>query len=445
MNGLNPSQIEQFRAGLITKEELLKSIEESGLPEGMTIDEVESMLDRMEEGGFPLESQGMQPPKREQGEFDPSQIPSTEEKNLNPPVDDHSSEGNSQPTETSVEEETDDSVSTKGIKAANLVQIEGGTFTIDTNEDALHSDGNISINGGAMNINTGDDGIHADKDVLINAGVIQIEKSYEGIEGVNITLKGGDVSVIAADDGINVNGGSSEFGMFGSASQDAETEEDSATTKEEKESLLLIEGGYLYVNADGDGLDSNSSIKMTGGTVVVYGPTNAGNGTIDYDGTFTLEGGTLIAAGSRGMEMGISDTSTQPAVMMSFTDIQAAGTVVNLTDGEEKVLTSVAPEKEFQTILISTAELEKEANYTISFGGTVEGEIDDGLYLEPGTMTDEKGSVSFTLPEEIMTYLDENGITENSGGGGMMPGAGPGRGGQGFPGGRGMSENQQGE
>lgn len=445
VNGLNRSQIEQYISGAITKDELLESIDESVLPDDMTLEDVESMLDRIEQEGMPQEEQGMkQPSPGEQGDFASSQMPPMEEQNVAPPVNGNNTEENSQSEISSIEGKIENAVSTKGIKAANLVQIEGGTFTVDANEDAVHSDGNVVIHGGAMTIQTGDDGIHADRDVLISGGIIKIDKSYEGIEGVSITVKDGDISVVAADDGININGGSSEFGMNGAVRQDAVREEE-RTAASEGESLLLIEGGYLYVNAEGDGLDSNSDIRMTGGNVVVYGPTNAGNGALDYDGTFTVEGGILIAAGSSGMAMGISDTSTQPAVMMNFTDTQAAGTAVNLSLGEEKILASVAPEKDFQTILISTAELEQEADYTLRFGGNVEGKIKDGLYAEPSMMKGEKGAVSFTLPNQIMTYLDTNGITENSGGNGMMPGAGPGPGGQGFREGRSMTENRDGE
>ena len=173
---------------------------------------------------------------------------------------------------------------------------------------------------------------------------------------------------------------------------------------------------------------------------MVYGPTNDGNSSIDYDGTFTVEGGTLIAAGSSGMAMGISDISTQPAIMMTFTEKQPAGTVVSLSSEEEQTIASVAPEKDFQTLLVSMAGLEQDAEYTLSFGGTVEEELEDGVILDAGPMVDEKGAVSFTLPDQIMTYINEGGITENSG---MMPGGG--MGGQAFPGGRGMAGNRDDE
>ena len=392
----------------------------------------------------------MTPPTGQPGEFDPSQMPENfdpsqmppggQNQNMTPPTAATGEESTAPPaTNTETTNTEDDSVSMKGIKAVNVVQIEGGTFTIDSNEDALHSDGNVTVNGGQLTINTGDDGIHADADVVITAGTVRIEKSYEGIEGINVTIKDGDIYVKASDDGININGGSSDFGQFGfNQTQTTETDEIEQQTKD-SESLLLIEGGYVYVNADGDGLDSNSNIKMTGGTVIVYGPTNTGNGTLDYDGSFNIEGGTLIAAGSSGMAMGVSDTSTQNALMMTFTNVQEAGTTVNVTTDNGDVIATVAPEKAFQTIVISTPDLAQQQSYTLNFGGTVKGDAKNGVYSEASNMTGITGSVEFTLPSQVMTYVNESGITENSGGM-MMPG---GNGGFGRPRGNNGTVNPQ--
>ena len=464
MGVLDQSQIQKFMAGEITKEELLSSIDESQLPDGTTIEDIETMLDQMKSNERPQmgggqNGQNMAPPTDGQGQFDPSQMPEDfnpgqmpqggQNQNMIPPTDEQGEFDPSQlpedfdpskmpqvgqrqnmapPTITEEEENTttntevttseSESTSSKGIKAVNVVQIEGGSITIDSNDDALHSNGNVKVNGGKITINTGDDGVHADADVDITAGTVRIEKSYEGIEGINVTIKNGDIYVKASDDGININGGSSNYEQFGfNETQTPETEQETNVS----ESLLLIEGGYVYVNADGDGLDSNGSIKMTGGTVVVYGPTNSGNGTLDYDNTFTVEGGKLIAAGSSGMAMGVSEISTQNTVMMTFTNVQEAGTTVNVTASNGDVLETIAPEKAFQTILISTPDLEQEQSYTFNFGGTVKGDAKNGVYSEASSMIEITGSVEFTLPTQVMTYVNESGITENSGGM-MMPG-----------------------
>ena len=375
-------------------------------------------------------------PTAENGQFDPSQMPQDNENETRPeiptgengeinPTQMAQSANNGQQTETeksqigstSGEQQTttteEEDVSSKGIKAGTDLNIIGGTISIDALDDALHSNENLTIQGGDIKVSTGDDGIHADADVAITGGVINIEKSYEGVEGVNITLTDGEVRVVAADDGINVNGGSSEFGMP-NGSQDATVTATSAV-----DSQLLIEGGYLYVDASGDGLDSNSTIKMTAGTVIVYGPTNNGNGSLDYDGTFTIEGGTLIASGSSGMALGVSDSSTQGAIMMTFDEAQQANSTVNIATSDGKSIFTVSPEKQFQSIVISTPDIQQGETYTFSSGGTATGESQDGLY-ENATYTNGTQSVEYTQ-ESVMTYINKDGITEKQSGG-MMGG-----------------------
>ena len=91
--------------------------------------------------------------------------------------------------------------------------------------------------------------------------------------------------------------------------------------------MLSIVGGYVYVNALGDGLDSNGSISMTGGTVLVSGPINNNNAPLDYDQSFEISGGLLIATGSSGMALATSEQSTQNAVIMSYPETQSGGTL----------------------------------------------------------------------------------------------------------------------
>ncbi|HWL12837.1 MAG TPA: carbohydrate-binding domain-containing protein, partial [Ureibacillus sp.] len=326
----------------------------------------------------------------------------------------------------------------KGVKAGTELILAGGTFTIDSFDDAIHSNGTIAISGGGITVNTGEDGIHADTEVVISGGHLSVEKSYEGLEGKNITITDGTIHLVATDDGINVNSQEAGFsqmggGMFGGNESNQATVEETAsaeevTEAEMEEGNLLIEGGYIYVNAAGDGLDSNNTAKMTGGTVIVYGPTNSGNGALDYANTFEIEGGTLIAAGSSGMAQGVSDSSSQNAIMMTFTDFQQAGTTVYVENSEGEQVFAIAPEKEFQTILISTPELEMDETYTLSSGGTLTGESTDGLY-EVAEFTKASQSVEFAL-STVMTYVNESGVTESSSN--MMGGFGGGqRGGMG--------------
>lgn len=335
-------------------------------PEMPTGEKGEFDLSQMPQG----DEDGTRPemPTGENGDLVPTQMAqsvSNEQQNQTEQSQNGSSSGEEHVAKQPITTTEAEDVSSKGIKAGTALNIIGGSISIDALDDGLHSNEDLTIQGGEITLSTGDDGIHADEDVAITGGVVNIEKSYEGVEGINITLTDGEVRVVAADDGINVNGGSSEFGMPNEAQNTTATTEDSQ---------LLIEGGYLCVNANGDGLDSNSTIRMTAGTVIVYGPTNNGNGSLDYDGTFTIEGGTLIAAGSSGMAQGVSDSSMQGAIMMTFDETQEANTTVNVATSDGKSILTISPEKQFQSIVISTPDLQQGKTYTFSSGGTATGD-----------------------------------------------------------------------
>ncbi|KAA0944262.1 carbohydrate-binding domain-containing protein [Sporosarcina sp. ANT_H38] len=297
-------------------------------------------------------------------------------------------------TKTSTTDASSETSSGKGLKANVEVAIGGGSFELDSLDDAIHSNNSVNIIGGDLKVASGDDGIHADKSILIEGGSIDITKSNEGIEANSITILDGKIHVKATDDGINI----------------SEADENSNTTTEQAEDpLLSINGGYVYVDAAGDGLDSNGSISMTGGTVIVNGPTNNGNGALDYDEDFEISGGVLIAAGSSGMAMATSEDSSQHTILMTYPKTQSAGTTLLLEDSEGNEIVTFAPEKDYQSVVISSPKLTKDASYTLYSGGTTSGKASDGLF-EVGDYQDGTKVVEFTISDTI-TWLDETGIT----------------------------------
>ncbi|MFJ7978350.1 carbohydrate-binding domain-containing protein [Peribacillus sp. NPDC096379] len=307
-------------------------------------------------------------------------------------------------TETSTTDASSETSSGKGLKANEEVAIGGGSFKLDSLDDAIHSNNSVTIIGGDLKVATGDDGIHANTSILIKGGSIDITKSNEGIESNSITILDGKIHVKATDDGINISAGD---------------DKSDTSTEQAEDSLLSINGGYVYVDAAGDGLDSNGSISMTGGTVIVNGPTNNGNGSLDYDKDFEISGGVLIAVGSSGMAMATSEDSSQHTILMSYPKTQSAGTTLHLEDSEGNEIVTFAPEKDYQSVVISSPKLTKDATYTLYSGGTTSGKESDGLF-EAGDYQGGTKVVEFTISDTV-TWLNESGITtaKTSGPGGM--------------------------
>ena len=254
---------------------------------------------------------------------------------------------------------TDDSVSTKGIKAVSNLVLNGGIFVIDSADDGLHSNSNVTINAGSFQITTGDDGIHADAATTISGGVINITQSYEGIEGKTIDITGGDISLVASDDGLNAAGGNDSSGFGNRGDQFAAS----------SDVYIAISGGVLHVDASGDGIDSNGNLYVSGGETYVSGPTNSGNGSLDYNGEASITGGIFVAAGMSGMAQNFSSSSTQGA-MLVFMDSGSAGSNIILTDANGKELVSWQAVKAYESVLISCPELTQGSTYTLTTGDT---------------------------------------------------------------------------
>jgi hypothetical protein len=283
--------------------------------------------------------------------------------------------------------------SAKGLKAGVDLTIAGGDIQISSLDDALHSNVRITINGGDMLLASGDDGIHSDSTLAINGGNISITESYEGIESAVITINDGNIHIVASDDGINAvsgNGGAAAGGMPWRGPGGFES----------GDNYLYINGGYIAMDAMGDGLDINGPIDMTGGVVIVNGPTSNNNGALDYAGAFNLTGGFIVAVGSAGMAQAPSTSSTQYSVMYTFESPQAAGTMIHIeTEDGEEILTFV-PTKAYQSVVLSSPGLENGATYLVYFGGSSTGTVADGLY-SGGTYTGGTQVSSFTISSMV--------------------------------------------
>ncbi len=219
---------------------------------------------------------------------------------------------------------------------------------IRSTDDAIHTNsGDVIIAGGNITINTCDDGITSDMHTQITGGTIAIESSYEGVEGAYVTISGGKLDIVSSDDGINA------------ASDDTSIKE-----------YIVITGGEIVVDAEGDGLDSNGSILITGGTIIVHGPTNGGDGALDADSGIIVQGGTLYAASTLGMVETPSTNSTQYVLSYAQNSAIASGTVLAIKDSNGTELFSMTVEKDCQSIIISLSQFQSGQTYSVYSGDT---------------------------------------------------------------------------
>ena len=309
----------------------------------------------------------------------------------------------------------DENTSAKGLKAVNNLNIDNGVFTINSADDALHSNNNLVVNAGTLSLASGDDGMHADATLTINGGDINITQSYEGVESAVITINSGNIRVTSSDDGLNVATGNDGSGALGPGGRPAGPGQQD-TFNASSATFLHLNGGYISVNARGDGVDVNGTIEMTAGTLVVSGPTDNGNGALDYDAGFKLTGGFVVAAGSAGMAMAPGTVSSQNSVLVYLTSVQPAGTVFHIQNSAGEEILTFAPAKEYQSVAFSSPKLIKGETYTVYVGGSSTGTVTDGLY-QGGAYTAGTQAESFTV-SSVVTQVGSGG---RGGPGGHQP------------------------
>lgn len=280
-------------------------------------------------------------------------------------------DGENMPQDTTTDES---GTSTKGIKAGGGMYLNGGTYQIDSADDSIHSNANITIADGTYTLATGDDGVHADDALTVNGGTITVTESYEGLEGLTVTINDGTIDITARDDGINTAGGTDQsgFGTFGDHFKGMDSADDETEETTDNEMWMELNGGYIHILAGGDGVDSNGDLTINGGEIYIDGPSDNGNSAIDYGDRSSayVNGGMLVAIGSSGMAEGMSDSSKQEVLMVKLGEQMEAGDV-ELTDNEGNVIVSYTALKSYDCVIISTAEVESGATYTLTTSGTM--------------------------------------------------------------------------
>lgn len=292
------------------------------------------------------------------------------------------------------------SVSAKGIKSGVQFIIEGGTLNISSADDALHTNGNLTINSGTLTLSSGDDGMHAESTIDINGADITISKSVEGVEAAIINVNDGTISVVSSDDGFNATNSTITGG-----------------TESDDGSELNIYGGYILVSASADGLDSNGSFEMTGGTVVVYGSSSQMENGIDVNGAIQVNGGELIVAepSSSTSTETPSTGSSQYSVMVYFSSTQSASSLFHIQDASGEEVVTFKLSKSYYSILYSSAVFTSGSTYYIYTGGEyTNGDEVNGFY-SGGTYSGGTQYSSFTISAKVTKVGSSQGGNTNPG------------------------------
>lgn len=285
------------------------------------------------------------------------------------------------------------------------IQGEGTLRVTGSYHHAIRSKDDLTVTGGVLEIEAAGDGLKAKKTLAIGGGTITVNGSDEAVEANNIYITGGTLVLTAADDGINA------------ASPDNWTGDAPS---------LEIRGGTVVVDAEGDGLDSNGSLLVSGGVLLIAGPTSPGNGALDAETGLTVTGGTVVAVSSGGMDVNFGSASTQGSWLVS-TGSQAAGTALTLTDADGNVLAHWTPGKAYSTAVISSPAMVEGGSYTL-YTGAEAAETDAFGFAASGSAAGGTEAASVTLDSLVQGDTGTGGFGGQGGMDGMD--GGPGRGGE---------------
>ena len=308
------------------------------------------------------------------------------------------------------------------VQAKTYIGITDGSFSVTSADDAFHSDLQMAIAGGEFTVSAGDDAFHAETELAVDGGIIDVTSCCEGFEAEKVYVNGGDTSIVASDDAVNssaadlsdsldddedandsgapgeggiingeapgkggpaaggspVDGGSFPGGSKGGGNRGG------APGAGSSDCLIQINGGTLVLDSAGDAIDSNGSVEITGGVVLVNGPSSDGDGAFDYDSEATVSGGTVLMIGSSRMAQSFSG-GTQPFLYTANVS-GSAGDTVAIVDANGSVIASITATKQFGMVLASSPKFTEGGEYTLLIGGVLTNADAHG-YTDSGTVT----------------------------------------------------------
>jgi len=236
-------------------------------------------------------------------------------------------------------------------ETAGYVLVSGGIVSVTTtgqSSDCVNAVTNALFTVGALTLTCTDDAIHADNLIMVDGGEIRVPNSYEGLESATVVISDGKVDVTSSDDAINANGG-----RGGSTVGNA---------------MVAIRGGDITLNAGGDGIDSNGTILISGGTTVAAGANHTGDGAVDSNGSLQVTGGTMAAIGGSSRMLKTPDESS-PQQWFSQDVAIEEGDAIAITTSNGTFSFKAA--RQAQNIVFTSPDLGSGATLTVGGGDVI--------------------------------------------------------------------------
>ena len=306
-----------------------------------------------------------------------------------------------------------------GFKASRVVEISGGSLTVEQSDEGIEAQ-YINVSGGDVNVTSADDGMNASlktsdsesTDSSANTSDTANQQQNNQQQG---SLPGGQQSGTSnqqqqgigqppAMPGGNAQDGTSQNGTSGTAQQQNNTQnqgnqnmgqppampggnaQDGTTgtgqqgmgqppqggmpgggggTFEVIDAAINVSGGHVTVNAEGDGIDSNGVTTLSGGTLIVNGPSQGGNAALDTNGDLLLNGATVLSGSTADMFEAPSTNSTSGYLKLTNSSGFEQGSTVQVADSSGKVVANYKVTKSnVQLVLVSSSSIVKGQSYT---------------------------------------------------------------------------------
>lgn len=258
-----------------------------------------------------------------------------------------------------------------GLAGKDSIAIADGNFTVTSGKDAIHSAdeeddtaGWVYIKDGSFTFSAEGDGIEAVNEINIAGGTVKVLKSEEGFEARLINISGGIIDIISFDDGLNA----TDKRISAQTEQDENAGGYAGMGDIHEEANIHISGGTVTINAEGDGIDSNGYLTVSGGTAYVLGSSSGKDGALDYSISSQISGGTVVAAGQSKMAVNFCEGSTQGAILVNLQSQQQPGTDVILLDSDGNELLAYTVEKRYNSVVVSCPEVVDGGSYTLKTG-----------------------------------------------------------------------------